>query len=65
MEAAERAATRRAQEALMRALVETGAKEELLARLRGRLQEAGWEELVKEHIKGALIVGGWTGGWYQ
>lgn len=56
LEAAERAATRRAQEALLQALVETGAKDELLAHLRERLQDAGWAERVKEHIKGAWSV---------
>lgn len=56
LEATERAATRRAQEALLQAMVETGAKEELLARLRERLQEAGWVELVKEHVKGTYCL---------
>ena len=61
LEAAERAATRRAQEALLQALVETGGKDELLARLRDRLQDAGWAERVREHIKGK--GGGWVDGW--
>lgn len=54
LEAAERAATRRAQEALLQALVETGGKDQLLAQLRERLQDAGWAERVKEHVKGGV-----------
>jgi hypothetical protein len=57
LEAAERAATRRAQEALLQALVETGGKDQLLVHLRERLHDAGWLDQVKEHIKGACVVG--------
>ncbi len=63
LEAAERAATRRAQEALLQALVETGAKDQLLAQLRERLYDAGWLERVKEHIKGAYRVCRWAVLW--
>lgn len=55
VEAREWEAARRAQEVLLRQLVETGEKDRLLAALRERLQEAGWQEQVKEHSKGRSV----------